>query len=376
MSLQELSNACACILSQHSTFDGRILWCANGTTALTTVLRAVKSISNGKDKKVIIPTCVCPHVYVAVLAAGLEPVMVATNPRDNYALDWEALDAYPDRSAMALVWVHQYGCVAHVDRVRQICRAKDWVVLEDAALAFGAMTSAGVAGTLGDCGIFSFGKGKVICVDYGGAIVLKNTTDAVRGLSKAIEIEWKTFNKDGTAEDCAHNFAEFARELRRLYNDFYSDFQQGACAAHIQSMLSGSIDIVQPLNPKRLLSCLTPSMILQGTMLAAKRRARADWLSKIISSPKINIVYHAEGTYWRLNIVVDKEKRHRLLKDGISKGLAMSSWHPPLYWMVANAYIIGDTKSEVEFADTLLNVWVDDIQDWESYAQELVRLFN
>jgi len=379
MCLSAITDACASILNPNDSFDGRILWCANGTTALTTVLRAVKAASRGKDKKVLIPTCVCPHVYVAVLAAGLEPIMVATDPYNNYALDWMALEAYPSRGAMALLWVHQYGCMSHVEAVRQVCRAKDWVVIEDAALAFGATTHAGVAGTLGDCGIFSFGKGKVICADYGGAIVLKNATNAAHalpGLAKAIENEWTSFNRKATADDCEENFHLFARELRHRYNNLYSDFRSGACATHFQSILYECTDIVKPLNEERLLTCLKPEMILQGTMLAARRKARADWLSNELSSANVTIVHHVDGTYWRLNVLVDKQKRHCLLKKAISQRLEMSSWYPPLYWMVADATIIGHTSKEVEFADTVLNIWVDGIEDWESYSKKLLQLFD
>jgi hypothetical protein len=69
-----------------------------------------------------------------------------------------------------------------VARTRALCHSRGVLVVEDAAQGLGTMSKGVPAGTIGDVGIFSFGRGKSVTAGGGGAIVTNSDAlaDAIR----------------------------------------------------------------------------------------------------------------------------------------------------------------------------------------------------
>jgi dTDP-4-amino-4,6-dideoxygalactose transaminase len=64
-----------------------------------------------------------------------------------------------------------YGLVQDVADLLSLGRKHGFYVVEDAAQAFGATAHGRMAGTLGDAGLYSLGRGKCLPVGHGGVIV-------------------------------------------------------------------------------------------------------------------------------------------------------------------------------------------------------------
>lgn len=84
----------------------------------------------------------------------------------------EAFEKYPD--VKAVIVVHLYGMSADMDKIMEICKKHNVVVIEDAAESLGAYYKGQHTGTIGDYGIFSFNGNKIITTSGGGMLVSDN----------------------------------------------------------------------------------------------------------------------------------------------------------------------------------------------------------
>lgn len=85
----------------------------------------------------------------------------------------KAFEKYPE--AKAVIVVHLYGLSADMDRIMEICKKYNAVVIEDAAESLGTYYKGKHTGTIGDYGIFSFNGNKIITTSGGGMLVSNNT---------------------------------------------------------------------------------------------------------------------------------------------------------------------------------------------------------
>jgi len=84
----------------------------------------------------------------------------------------EAFKKYPD--VKAVIIVHLYGLSADMDRIMDICKKHDVVIIEDAAESLGCTYKGKYTGTFGDYGIFSFNGNKIITTSGGGMLASDN----------------------------------------------------------------------------------------------------------------------------------------------------------------------------------------------------------
>lgn len=378
MGLERLTHECLEVLGQGPERSGSIIWCDCGTTALTLVLRAAfKLMERRKNKCVILPGMVCPAVYQAVLGAGLQPIFIASSPlTGQYGLDLAVLKEYPADGAVALIWVHQYGCISQVEQVSSLSKKKGWVLIEDAALTFGVQVNGHAAGTLGDCGILSFGKSKIVEVGYGGAIVINHGSleDALTtSILKEAQVTLQQVEKN---ED---KLIEFDKAFKAAYNNRHEDFRRGRLTMQLHNALSDCPPLLVSLNETLLDQSTPPGFLSSAGHRIDLRNDRACWWAERFSKPKypvIGTIEHTAGTYWRFNLLVEPNLRHRILKSGLKKELKISSWFPPLYWLAPVPVVLGNQSQDLAFADSVLNLPVDGIEDWESYAADIERLIK
>ncbi len=144
---------------------------SSGKAALTLILIAMKRLKPGK-RRVIIPAYTCFSVPSAIIKAGLEVVPCDIDPLTlDFDLD-RLLDAlYGSDDTLCVIQTHLFGAPSDIAAVKKICAGKDVFIVEDAAQAMGTVFNGAWAGTVGDAGFFSFGRGKNISCGSGGAVV-------------------------------------------------------------------------------------------------------------------------------------------------------------------------------------------------------------
>lgn len=139
----------------------------NGTTALHLAVAAA-GLEPGDEVLVSAST----HVATALAAFhnGLVAVPVDSEP-DTGNLDLDLVEGLIGERTRAILPVHLFGHPVDMDRVMEIARRRDLVVIEDAAEAHGARVRGRPAGSFGDMACFSFYANKIITTGEGGMVV-------------------------------------------------------------------------------------------------------------------------------------------------------------------------------------------------------------
>jgi dTDP-4-amino-4,6-dideoxygalactose transaminase len=144
----------------------------SGTAALYIALKAI-GISK-KEDIVIVPSLSFMATIDAVIMAGGTPVVVDVD--ESYTMDARQLEEAIERyNPKAVIPVHLFGQTADMDKIKQLCEAKNILILEDAAQAHGAEYKGKKAGSLGDISAFSFYASKNVAMGEGGAILTNSS---------------------------------------------------------------------------------------------------------------------------------------------------------------------------------------------------------
>ncbi len=133
--------------------------------------------------EVIIPDYTCWSVPSAVVKAGLK-VRPVDIDMDNFGLLPELVESAINKNTLAVVMTHLFGIPGQIDIIEEICRRHNIFLIDDAAQSLGASLNSRPLGSFGDAGIFSFGRGKNITTQNGGAALIRN--DSLIEIAKGI----------------------------------------------------------------------------------------------------------------------------------------------------------------------------------------------
>jgi len=144
---------------------------ASGTDAL---ILSLKAFGIGKDDEVIIPSMTFIATALAVLHSQATPVFVDITP-DTNLIDYTKIEKAITKRTKAIIPVHLYGNVCHMNEITKIANKHNLIIIEDACQAHGSMYKDKHAGSMGDSAAFSFYPSKNLGA-YGdaGAITTSN----------------------------------------------------------------------------------------------------------------------------------------------------------------------------------------------------------
>lgn len=145
----------------------RCLSVVNGTNAL---ICALANLDIGAGDEVIVPPYTFIATIQAVLQNGAMPVFVDTDP-ETFQIDVNKIEAKITPRTRAILPVHIAGLPADMERIMQIAKKHNLLVIEDACQAWLAEINHKKVGTFGNAGCFSFQNSKNIPMGEGGAIV-------------------------------------------------------------------------------------------------------------------------------------------------------------------------------------------------------------
>ncbi|HWA16597.1 MAG TPA: DegT/DnrJ/EryC1/StrS family aminotransferase, partial [Gemmatimonadales bacterium] len=156
------------LLQRHGARD--LLFTDSGTSALRLALTSAVSRS-GAHRLVALPSWSCYDLATAADGADVEVVLYDLDPT-TLGPDWSSLEAVLAHRPAAVVIVHPFGLPVPINEVRTRASATGTLVIEDAAQAVSAEFDGRPAGSHGDFGILSFGRGKGWTGGGGGALLL------------------------------------------------------------------------------------------------------------------------------------------------------------------------------------------------------------
>ncbi|MEC2159790.1 DegT/DnrJ/EryC1/StrS family aminotransferase [Virgibacillus halodenitrificans] len=152
---------------------------SSGTAAIHLALKAA---GVGEGDIVFCPTLTFSATANPIIYQNAIPVFIDSDYEtwnmSPKALE-EAFKKYPE--VKAVIVVHLYGLSADMDKIMEICKKHNVVVIEDAAESLGTYYKGKQTGTFGDYGIFSFNGNKIITTSGGGMLVSDNEEDIAKG---------------------------------------------------------------------------------------------------------------------------------------------------------------------------------------------------
>ena len=226
----------------------------NGTSALHLALK-VAGVASGDE--VLIPALsfiatanavsycnAVPHfvevesVTLGIDADKLEKYLEATSE----VINSECFNRITNRRISALVPMHTFGHPSNLERLLEICRQFNIVLIEDAAESLGSRYQDKHTGTFGTMGVFSFNGNKILTTGGGGAVVTDSHELAVKlkhlSTTGKVSHKWE-FNHDvigfnyrmpnlNAALGCAQftKLSRFIESKRELYTRYKESFSQ------------------------------------------------------------------------------------------------------------------------------------------------------
>lgn len=203
---------------------------ASGTDALRLALQAC---GIGRGDEVITTAHTFIATVLAIAEAGATPVLVDCDPECGL-IDVSKIEAALTPRTKAILPVHLYGQAADMDPIREIARAHNLVVVEDACQAHGALYKGQRCGSLGDIAAFSFYPGKNLgAYGDGGAITtsradLADKVSLLRNYGQRVKYEH--LEKGGNSRLDTVQAAVLRVKLRHL--DDWNAGRQRAAAAY------------------------------------------------------------------------------------------------------------------------------------------------
>ena len=151
----------------------------NGTAAIETALYAL-GVKEGDE--VIFPDFTIISCAIAVLRLGAIPVVVDSEP-ETWNINPDLIEKKITNKTKVIMAVHMYGHPADMNKINEIAKRHNLLVMEDAAEAHGVEYNNQKCGNLGDISSFSFYANKIITTGEGGMVVTNNPEYAKRAQS-------------------------------------------------------------------------------------------------------------------------------------------------------------------------------------------------
>jgi dTDP-4-amino-4,6-dideoxygalactose transaminase len=263
---------------------------ASGTDALHLALRAAE-IGAGDE---VITT---PFTFIATAGAisqtGARPVFVDVD-RDTFNLDPALVETALTPRTRAVLPVHLYGQPAHLEPLRELCRKRDLILIEDCAQSFGAEYGGRKSGAYGDIGCFSFYPSKNLGAYGDGGMVVTDDdglAERVRRLRDHGRIEGYRHGMVGYNSRLDEIQAAVLRVKLRRIDDYNRRRRQNA---RRYTEVLGDAGVGTPVEDGRGLH-----VYHQYTVRAGRRQAIRDALSAagIASAVYYPIPLHRQAVY-------------------------------------------------------------------------------
>jgi perosamine synthetase len=149
---------------------------SSGSTALHL---AVAAAGIGAGDEVLVSSSTNIATALAVIHNGAIPVPVDSE-NVTWNLDLDLIEGLITEKTKAIIPVHLYGHPVDMDRLMDIARHHNLLVIEDCAESHGATCRGKMTGSFGDMACFSFYANKVITTGEGGMITTNNEQFAER----------------------------------------------------------------------------------------------------------------------------------------------------------------------------------------------------
>ena len=147
------------------------------TTSCTHATEMAALLADIKEgDEVIMPSYTFVSTADAFVLRGAVPVFVDIRP-DTMNIDENKIEAAITEKTKAIVPVHYAGVSCEMDKIMELAKKYNLIVIEDAAQGILSTYRGKALGTIGDYGCLSFHETKNYSMGEGGALLIKNPED-------------------------------------------------------------------------------------------------------------------------------------------------------------------------------------------------------
>lgn len=160
-------------LLRESLGAADVVACASGTSALGLVLTAM---GVGLGDEVVVPAFGCAPLAASVVGVGATPVFADIHPHTMVA-DPDEMERRITGRTKAIMPAHMFSVMADMPRFAALARRHRVRLVEDSAVAQGAVLDGTPAGLWGEAGVFSFVQVKAGGMPGEGGVVVTRDAD-------------------------------------------------------------------------------------------------------------------------------------------------------------------------------------------------------
>jgi len=340
----------------------------NATTGIYLCLK----IQGFTSKKIGIPNGVCPNVPLAVYLAGAEPVYLDIS-KVNLGLSLSNIESTSNLAA--IIAVHAYGMPCDIEDIETYCNKNGICVIEDAAVAQGAIVGTRPVGSFGSMSVVSFGVGKIIAVGGGGAILTddKEIYQALVNYDRELPPYQEHFRK---------NISDLGAYHTRLYNELYLSGEYEALPnLYKQHAISYGASFLHRFQ-RKLESDIIQRLKILPTLIQSRKETTDCFHERFSRHNGIGIrpIIFPDGSVpWRFNLLIDRV-RDQVLDSLLNSNVKVSSWYPSVDMFFERRSHSGVCTPTSDFvSSTILNLWVNELAD-EKYicdvSRQIIRQFS
>jgi len=168
----------------------------SGISSFYLILKGLKEKSARKE--VVLPAYTAGSLVVAVMKAGLRPVLCDISLED-FNLDKGSLLKAVSSDTLAVICVHMFGIgIRFIEELKKEM-PQDVSLIEDCAQSMGTRVGRRYTGSFGDLSFFSFNRGKNLPA-FGGGCIIINSQEMTEGIDSVYGREikddggWSDFN--------------------------------------------------------------------------------------------------------------------------------------------------------------------------------------
>ena len=130
-------------------------YCIGVASGLDAITLSLLCLDLPKNSEVILPANTYIASVLAVIKAGLTPILIEPNI-NTYNIDVSKIEKRINKNTKVILPVHLYGKVSEMELLMDLANKYDLKIIEDCAQSHGARINKKMAGTFGDFGAFSF----------------------------------------------------------------------------------------------------------------------------------------------------------------------------------------------------------------------------
>jgi len=178
----EISGTFGQAISQFEQEFASYVGCEHGiavTSGTAALQLAVAAAGIGPGDEVLVSASTNIATALAIVHNRAIPVPVDSE-NITWNLNLDLIDALITPRTRAIIPVHLYGHPVDMDRLIDIAKQHDLIVIEDCAESHGAMCRGKMTGSFGNMGCFSFYANKIVTTGEGGMVVTSDKMLAER----------------------------------------------------------------------------------------------------------------------------------------------------------------------------------------------------